>query len=36
MDPNWGGVVFTAEKVASGIYDENNVQPSTVPSVLQE
>lgn len=36
MDPNWGGVVFTADKVASGIYDENNVQPSTVPSVLQE
>lgn len=36
MDPNWGGVVYTAEKVASGIYDENNVQPPTVPTVLQE
>lgn len=35
MDPNWGGVLFTAEKVASGVYEGNSVQPPTVPTVLQ-
>ena len=25
MDPNWGGVLFTSEKVASGKYDDNMV-----------
>ena len=35
MDTNWGGVQFTAEKVASGMYEDNNVQPPTVPTVLQ-
>ena len=36
MDPNWGGAMFTAEKVASGQYEGNSVQPPTVPTVLQE
>ena len=36
MDPNWGGAMFTAEKVASGDYAGNSVQPPTVPTVLQE
>jgi len=36
MDPNWGGAMFTAEKVASGLYEGNSVQPPTVPTVLQE
>lgn len=35
MDTNWGGVQFTAEEVASGMYEENNVQPPTLPKVLQ-
>lgn len=35
MDPNWGGAVFTEEKVESGLYEGNNVQPPTVPTVLQ-
>ena len=29
MDPNWGGGVFTEEKVKSGLYDGNSVQPPT-------
>ena len=29
MDPNWGGVVFTEEKIKSGDFQENNVQPPT-------
>ena len=29
MDPNWGGGVFTEEKVESGLYDGNSVQPPT-------
>ena len=29
MDPNWGGVVFTEEKVKAGEFQENNVQPPT-------
>jgi len=28
MDPNWGGVIFTQQKVDSGKYDENNI---TIP-----
>ena len=28
MDPNWGGVLYTQQKVDSGKYDENNI---TVP-----
>lgn len=36
MDPNWGGAMFTAEKVASGLYEGNSVQPPTIPTVLQE
>ena len=35
MDPNWGGAVFTEEKVESGLYEGNNVQPPTVQTVLQ-
>ncbi len=35
MDPNWGGALFTAEKVASGFYDGNKTEPPTVPTVLQ-
>ena len=35
MDPNWGGVVFTAEKVKDGLYEGNSVQPPTVATVLQ-
>jgi len=35
MDPNWGGVVFTEQKIDSGMYEGNNVQPPTVPTVLQ-
>ena len=35
MDPNWGGAVFTANKVEEGIYEGNSVQPPTVPTVLQ-
>jgi hypothetical protein len=27
MDPNWGGVLFTANQVASGKYDDNIVAP---------
>ena len=29
MDPNWGGGVFTEEKVESGLYEGNSVQPPT-------
>jgi len=29
MDPNWGGGVFTEEKVQSGLYEGNSVQPPT-------
>ena len=29
MDPNWGGGVFTEEKVESGLYDGNSMQPPT-------
>ena len=36
MDTNWGGAMFTAEKVASGQYEGDSVQPPTVPTVLQE
>ena len=36
MDPNWGGAMFTAEKVASGQYEGNSVYPPTIPTVLQE
>ena len=35
MDPNWGGAVFTANKVEDGLYEGNSVQPPTVPTVLQ-
>lgn len=33
MDPNWGGAVFTEEKVQSGLYEGNSVQPPTVITV---
>jgi hypothetical protein len=29
MDPNWGGGVFTEEKIESGLYEGNSVQPPT-------
>lgn len=35
MDPNWGGAVFTANKVEDGLYEGNSVQPPTVPTALQ-
>lgn len=35
MDPNWGGAVFTEEKVQSGMYEEDSAQPPTVPTALQ-
>ena len=34
MDPNWGGAVFTTEKIDSGKYKENEVQPPTVNTAL--
>jgi hypothetical protein len=35
MDSNWGGAVFTADKIKTGKYSENAVAPPTVPSNLK-
>ena len=36
MDPNWGGVVFTEEKIKSGKYEDNSVQPPTKVTTFDE
>ena len=36
MDPNWGGVVFTEEKVKAGKFEENNVMPPTKVATFGE
>ena len=36
MDPNWGGVVFTEQKVKEGKFEENNVKPPTKVNTFGE
>ena len=35
MDPNWGGAVFTAEKVANGEFGGNIAEPSSATGILE-
>ena len=35
MDPNWGGAVFTAEKVAQGEFGGNTAEPSSSTGILE-
>ena len=36
MDSNWGGDVFTVDKIKDGKYSDNVVEPPTTPSNLRE